>query len=190
MADTVQTEQVNIQDTNGQGTPEGVADTDMTFDDVLKNSKYQAEFDRRVNKALGTSREKQEADIQKKLDAARDEGRAMASMSAEELIKKERADLDKMRSALETERLKSRAKSIASERGLPSALADILRYDNDDGFASQLDTVKALIDGQVQAQIKAHIAGQTPPAASKTSENRSDGVRAEFYRRNPKFKRD
>ena len=39
----------------------------QSFDDILKNKDYQAEFDRRVQKALGTAKEKWELLMDDKL---------------------------------------------------------------------------------------------------------------------------
>ena len=57
----------------------------MTFDEILEDPKYQAEFDKRVAKALETSHAKWEED----LEAKRKEMEENAKLSAEEKAKKE-----------------------------------------------------------------------------------------------------
>ena len=52
---------------------QGAAGSSMSFDDYLKDPKNQAEFDRRVSKALETSRTKMQADIEKQIADAKTE---------------------------------------------------------------------------------------------------------------------
>ena len=52
----------------------------QSFDDILKNKDYQAEFDRRIQKALGTAKEKWDALMDDKLS----EAEKLAKMTKEE----------------------------------------------------------------------------------------------------------
>ena len=71
-----------------------VEDKPLSFDEILGDKTYQAEFDRRVQKALETARTKWEAEEQTK----RTEAEKLAKMDAEQKAKyelkkeKERAD--------------------------------------------------------------------------------------------------
>ena len=67
----------------------------MSFDDFLKDPKNQAEFDRRVGKALETSRSKMQADIEAKIIAARTEAEKLAKMNAEQKAEYEKEKRDK-----------------------------------------------------------------------------------------------
>ena len=56
----------------------------VSFDDFLKDPKNQAEFDRRVGKALETSRSKMQADIDARIEAAKTEAEKLAKMNSEQ----------------------------------------------------------------------------------------------------------
>ena len=75
---------------DGAGAAEGGAATPPSFDDFLKDPKNQAEFDRRVAKALDTNRTKMQADIEAKMAEARTEAEKMAKMNAEQKAQYER----------------------------------------------------------------------------------------------------
>ena len=58
---------------NGEGTGEGTQGNEggeKSFDDVLKDKRYQSEFDKRVAKALETAKGKWEVDYQAKIEEA------------------------------------------------------------------------------------------------------------------------
>ena len=72
------------------GVNKGGTTTYQSFDDFLKDPKNQAEFDRRVEKALNTSRTKMQADIEAKMAEVRTEAEKMAKMNAEQKAQYER----------------------------------------------------------------------------------------------------
>lgn len=90
-----------------------------TFDDILSNKEYQAEFDRRINKAIETSKNKLLAE----LEAEKTEAEKLAKMKAEEKLQYE---LDKTNKAkddaiaeLNAYKLEREAVDIATEKHLP-----------------------------------------------------------------------
>ena len=70
---------------------EDTADKEPTFDDVLKNKAYQSEFDKRINKALDTEKQKWEAGAK----AQADEAAKLAKMKADEKTEYERQKREK-----------------------------------------------------------------------------------------------
>lgn len=59
------------------------ADNPQTFDDLLKNKEHQAEFDRRVTKALETAKAKWQTEQDAAVEAAKTEAEKLAKMNAE-----------------------------------------------------------------------------------------------------------
>ena len=129
------------QDPAGAGEPSGNANTpagtdpkqtEPSFDDMLKNKAYQSEFDKRVNKALETAKEKWDADAK----AQADEAAKLAKMKAdekEEYQRKQREDALAKREAEITRReLHAEAITQLTADGLPASLADIVDCTNVD----------------------------------------------------------
>ena len=82
----------------GQGAEGGTgqaAGSPVSFDDFLKDPKNQAEFDRRVGKALETSRSKMQAELNTKVQEAVTEAEKMAKMNAEQKAQYEREKKEK-----------------------------------------------------------------------------------------------
>ena len=52
----------------GEGNPTGAEGKKQTFDDILSNKEYQAEFDRRVSKAIETAKSKWQGEQDSTLD--------------------------------------------------------------------------------------------------------------------------
>lgn len=65
-SDNTQTADTDTADT--KATQDSESDKQPSFDTVLQNKEYQAEFDRRVSKALETAKVKWEADTQKRIE--------------------------------------------------------------------------------------------------------------------------
>ena len=90
-----------------------------TFDDILSNKEYQAEFDRRINKAIETSRSKWQADM----EAEKSEAEKLAKMKAEEKLQYELEKSNKAKddaiSELNAYKLENEAINIATEKKLP-----------------------------------------------------------------------
>lgn len=90
-----------------------------TFDDILTNKEYQAEFDRRINKAIETSRTKWQADM----EAEKSEAEKLAKMKAEEKLQyeldKSNKERDNVIAELNAYKLKTEATEIATEKKLP-----------------------------------------------------------------------
>ena len=122
----------NGADTNTEGAAgdtgansDGGNDT-PTFDDLLKDKKFQSEFDSRVSKALATARAKWEENAKEQAD----EAKKLSNMNKEE---RERYNLDKDRQAFEQEKAafakKQLETAVAAEllqRKLPAQFAAFL----------------------------------------------------------------
>lgn len=139
----------------------------MSFDDFLKDPKNQAEFDRRVGKALETSRSKMQADIEAKIIAARTEAEKLAKMNAEQKAEYEKEKREKEladREASITRReLAATAKEQLAEKGLPLSLADVLNYESAEACAASIDAVGKAFQEAVEKAVQERLTGGKPP---------------------------
>lgn len=129
-----------------------VEDKPLSFDEILGDKTYQAEFDRRVQKALETARSKWEAEEQTK----RTEAEKLAKMDAEQKakyeLKKERERADEALAKLNAYELKNTAIKIAQEKGLDISLLEDIDYSKQtaETITTIIDTKKAVFDKAIE----------------------------------------
>lgn len=143
------------------------AGSDIGFDDFLKNPRNQAEFDRRVNKALETSRSKMQADIETRINEARTEAEKLAKMNAEQKAKYEQEKREnelKVREAEITKReLSATAKETLADKHLPLELAGILNYEDAEKCQASIDAVEKSFKEAVSKAVEDKLRGGNPP---------------------------
>lgn len=125
-----------------------VDDKPLSFDEILGDKTYQAEFDRRVQKALETAKNKWEAEEQTK----RTEAEKLAKMDAEQKakyeLKKANEERDSAIAKLNAYELKNTAIKIAQEKGLDISLLEDIDYSRQtaETINTIIDTKKAVFD--------------------------------------------
>lgn len=125
-----------------------VEDKPLTFDEILGDKTYQAEFDRRVQKAIDTARTKWEVEEQTK----RTEAEKLAKMDAEQKakyeLKKANEERDSALAKLNAYELKNTAIKIAQEKGLDISLLEDIDFSkqNAETINTIIDTKKAVFD--------------------------------------------
>ena len=143
----------------GEGKPQG-------FDDFLKDPKMQAEFDRRVNKALETSKTKMQADIEAQIANARTEAEKLAKMSADQKAKYEQEKREKELAEREAEitkrELSAQAKETLADKGLPVSLADILNYTDASTCQASIEAVEKAFQEAVAKGVEDKLKGGSP----------------------------
>lgn len=130
----------------GENEPdEGADETTQTFDDVLADKEHQAEFDRRITKAINTAKGKWENELPNLIQTEVEKQKSYDELSDEE---KEQKKLDdewaKIREAqanIEHSNLVASIKSDLAEKGLPVKVGD---FDFSEVFASLGESDKAL----------------------------------------------
>lgn len=129
-----------------------VEDKPLSFDEILGDKTYQAEFDRRVQKALETAKSKWEAEEQTK----RTEAEKLAKMDAEQKakyeLKKEKERADEAIAKLNAYELKNTAIKIAQEKGLDISLLEDIDYSKQtaETITTIIDTKKAVFDKAIE----------------------------------------
>lgn len=135
----------------------------QSFDDILKDSRYQAEFDRRVQKALGTAKEKWAAIMDDKLSEADKLAKMNKEEKAEYLRQKQEKELKDREAAITHRELMAEAKNTLAEKKLPVGLAEVLNYVDADSCSKSIDAVEKAFQEAVQAAVEEKLKGGTPP---------------------------
>lgn len=174
---------------------ETAAETAVTLDDVLKSDKTkQAEFDRRVSKALETARSKWAEEEAVKLEAVKTEAEKLAKMNAEQKAEHERLKRDKEladREALLTLReLRAEAAVTLSEKGLPKELIDSVNFKDADSCKKSIESLETVWRAAVQSGVEERLKGKTPTVTGETKvagdpKTMNYQQRAELYSKDP-----
>ena len=147
----------------------------MSFDDFLKDPKQQAEFDRRVNKALETNKSKLQAEMAKKLAEAKTEAEKMAAMNAEQKAQYEReqkeTELKSREAAITKRELVATAKEQLAEKGLPLHLASVLSYTSAEECTASIEAVEKAFREAVDAGVAQRLSGGKPPKKAPDGSN-------------------
>lgn len=160
-------------DGNGDGSgAEGGNNEPMSFDDFLAQKGNQAEFDRRVNKAIKTAVTKSEEKWKALTDDKLTEAEKLAKMTKEEKAEyrakkaeKELEELKKMNAR--TELAKTARKMLADEDiNIPDELLGNLVADDADGTKTAVESFAKMYKEAVQAAVKEAIKGKPPKAGT------------------------
>ena len=135
----------------------------QSFDDLLKNKDYQAEFDRRVQKALGTAKEKWTVLMDDKLSEADKLAKMNKEEKAEYLRQKQEKELKDREAAITRRELMADAKNTLAEKKLPVGLAEVLNYGDADSCSKSIEVVEKAFQEAVQAAVEEKLKGGTPP---------------------------
>ena len=152
---------------DGTGDEGGGNDDEDPFDAFLKDPKNQAEFDRRVAKAMETQKNKLNAAYQTELETAKSEAAKLAKMNAEQKQQYELEKLQKENEELRAEQarmaLGKEAASLLKERKI-DATQEILDF----VVGTDAQTTKANIDKFVEIIEKQLKAAELERAKGKT----------------------
>lgn len=141
-----------------------VEDKPLSFDEILGDKTYQAEFDRRLQKAIDTARTKWEVEEQTK----RTEAEKLAKMDAEQKakyeLKKANEERDSAIAKLNAYELKNTAIKIAQEKGLDISLLEDIDFSKQtaETITTIIDTKKAVFDKALEKAIKDRFKEKNP----------------------------
>lgn len=153
------------------GEGEGAEGTEpKSFDDILKDGSYQAEFDRRIQKALDTQKNKLEV----LMDAKASEAEKLAKMNKEEkaqyLHQKREKELADKEAAITRRELAAEAKVSLADKGLPVELAEVLNYSDADACRASIEAVEAAFQKAVEKSVDDRLKGGKPPKKAPETE--------------------
>lgn len=151
--------------TGGEGGAGG--DTPPSFDDFLKTGGNQAEFDRRVQKAVNTAVTNAQEKWQALTDDKLSEAEKLAKMTKEEkaqyMQQKKEKELSDREAAITRKELMAEAKNTLASDGLPQELAEVLDYSDADTCKKSMEKVKEVFQRAVETAVEEKLKGGKPP---------------------------
>ena len=141
------------KDGAGDGGKTGEGDQGVSFDDFLKNPKNQAEFDRRIAKALETNKTKLQADFAVQLE----------NEKAQYAREKKEKELTDRETAITKRELKATAIEQLAEKNLPTSLAEVLNYASAEECKASIEAVGKAFQEAVEKAVETRLAGGKPP---------------------------
>lgn len=167
-------------DGNGGGSgidnPGAAGPKPVSFDDFLKGDGNQAEFDRRVQKAVNTAVTKAQQKWKALTDDKLSEAEKLAKMTKEEkaqyLQQKKEKELIDRETEITRKELMAEAKNTLAEKKLPAGLADVLNYADADSCSKSISAVEKAFQEAVETAVQDRLKGGKPP--KKAPENNDD----------------
>lgn len=148
----------------GGGTGEG--SEPLSFDDFLKREGNQAEFDRRVQKAVTTAvtnaQEKWKALTDDKLSEAEKLAKMNKEEKAQYMQQKKEKELSDREAAITRKELMAEAKNTLAEKKLPAGLADVLDYSDAETCSKSIEAVEKAFQEAVEAAVEEKLKGSDP----------------------------
>lgn len=136
-----------------------------SFDDLLKGG-HQAEFDRRVQKAIDTALTNAQEKWQALTDDKLSEAEKLAKMTKEEkaqyLAQKHEKELAEREAGITRRELMAEAKNTLAEKKLPVGLAEVLNYTDADSCNKSIAAVEKAFQEAVEAGVQERLKGGTP----------------------------
>lgn len=172
---------------NGGGGAGGQAEGEggsLSFDDFLRGEGNQAEFDRRVQKAVNTAVTNAQEKWQLMTDDRVSEAEKLAKMNKEEkaqyLYQKREKELSEKEAAITRRELMAEAKNTLAEKKLPVGLAEVLNYTDADACKASLEAVEAAFQEAVQAAVEDKLKGGKPPKSAPQTDEMEE-LRKQIY---------
>ena len=138
------------------------------FDEFLKDSKNQAEFDRRVQKAIETAK----ANWQEVMDNEKSEAEKLAKMNKEQKLEYQAQKAEKEKSdalaELNAYKLKEQALKIASDKGLDVSLLNFFNFSTAkaDEINTKIDEISNAFNKAVEKAVNERLKEDTPVSKS------------------------
>lgn len=165
-------------DDNGAGTEP------VSFDDFLAQEGNQAEFDRRVQKAVNTAVGKAQEKWEALADDKISEAEKLAKMTKDEqktyMQNKKDKELSEREQKVARAELMAEAKNALTSDGLPVELAEVLDYTDADSCKKSMQTVKDTFQKAVEAAVDEKLKGDKPPKKA-TETDGQDNLEKQVY---------
>lgn len=177
---------------NGEGTQGnegGQGTSGNTFEDFLKDGKNQAEFDRRVSKAIETALGNAKVKWQEDANQKAEEAAKVAKMNAEQKQQYEMDKLKRENERLQAESVKNQlsrnAAGVLSDKGIEATqeVLDFVVGADEADTNARIDVLVKIVESQLKKAEIARATGTTP----KTMTNQGSQV-SEFDKRLAKYK--
>ena len=155
----------------------GAANKPLSFDGFLAQEGNQAEFDRRVQKAIDTAVSNAQQKWQALTDDKLSEAEKLAKMNKEEkaayMQQKKEKELSDRESAVARKELMAEAKNTLAEKKLPAGLAEVLNYTDAESCNKSIDAVEKAFQAAVEAAVQERLKGGDPMRKAPESDDNS-----------------
>lgn len=153
----------------------------MDFDTILKDPKYQAEFDKRIAKAIETAKGKWDEEA----EAARKEMEENAKLTAEEKIKKQMEKLTQENEVYKANEAKRAMKDASLEyiktKGYSNAIADLVdlsSFKDENDMHSRLDIINTNLSNTISRELDNKLKEN---GYSDLTSNKGDGRKDDMF---------
>ena len=157
---------------------EGTNNEPLSFDGFLAQEGNQAEFDRRVQKAIDTAVSNAQQKWQALTDDKLSEAEKLAKMNKEEkaayMQQKKEKELSDRESAVVRKELMAEAKNTLAEKKLPAGLAEVLNYTDAESCNKSIAAVEKAFQAAVEAAVQERLKGGEP--MKKAPESDADSM--------------
>ena len=157
---------------------EGTNNEPLSFDGFLAQEGNQAEFDRRVQKAIETAVSNAQQKWQALTDDKLSEAEKLAKMNKEEkaayMQQKKEKELSDRESAVARKELMAEAKNTLAEKKLPAGLAEVLNYTDAETCNKSIAAVEKTFQAAVEAAVQERLKGGEP--MKKAPESDADSM--------------
>lgn len=163
-----------------------VEDKPLSFDEILGDKTYQAEFDRRLQKSNETAVANARIKWEEELKVKQTEAEKLAKMDAEQKAKyeleKANEERDSALAKLNAYELQSTAIKIAQEKGLDISLLEDIDYSKQtaETIATIIDTKKAVFDKALEKAMKEKYRESTPKTVLGDTPNKTRVSRSSY----------
>lgn len=161
----------------------GTNNNPVTFDDFLKDGKNQAEFDKRVQKAINTAK----TNWEEIMNSEKTEAEKLAKMNKEQKLEyqaqKERTDKEKALAELNAYKLKEQATKIASEKGLDISLLTFFNFETvkAEEINSKIEEVSNAFNKAVEKAVNERLKEDTPIEKSGFDNTKNKSIARASY---------
>lgn len=153
----------------------------MDFDTILKDPKYQAEFDKRIAKAIETAKGKWDEEA----EAARKEMEENAKLTAEEKIKKQMEKLTQENEVYKANEAKRAMKDASLEyiktKGYSNAIADLVdlsSFKDENDMHNRLDIINTNLSNTISRELDNKLKEN---GYSDLTSNKGDGRKDDMF---------
>ena len=153
----------------------------MDFDKILEDPKYQAEFDKRIAKAIETAKGKWDEEA----EAARKEMEENAKLTAEEKIKKQMEKLTQENEIYKANEAKRAMKDASLEyiksKGYSNAIADLVdlsSFKDENDMHNRLDNINTNLSNTISRELDNKLKEN---GYSDLTSNKGDGKKDDMF---------
>lgn len=147
----------------GDGGTGGDPPKKATFEELLNDSDYKAEYERRMNEAVQSERGRMQTLADERVSEAEKLSKMTDLEKQEYQQRKKDAEIAEREKNITRRELSAEAKNTLSDKGLPTSLAAILDYTDAESCKNSLKVVEEAFNKAVEAGVEEKLKGGKPP---------------------------